>query len=145
MGKRKRRVLEYLKEHQPASVEEMMDEFGISKTSVRSSLSRLCEEGLVYRPRWGKYALDGWNHSAEEVPAALEGNFTHTAEFGDPNLIELASVLNRWLANYTGPSNDPVAVEIVLSFEHLKRAIELRDERLLPLLEESLKNTTLVS
>lgn len=144
-------IIECLSRLQPIKYRQIASEIDKTPGNVSVTLVSLMKKGEVKRVSKGVYALPEWESSSNGAggkPNEGNGEFTPpqlpeyiAQEFHDLNLIEVVSTLNRWLANYTGPSNEPVAVEIVLAMEHVKRAIELRDERLKPLLDEALKQS----
>lgn len=159
-GEARAAITEYLRQHQPCGTQQIADARGVTYGSTYITLRTMADDGAVWMPSRGLWALDEWDPpggraaplaslppipSLDLQPPPRAKATAPTSDFGELNLIEVAAVLNRWLAGYTGPANEPIAVEIVLSLEHLKRAIELRDERLKPLLEAALATPALVS
>ncbi len=142
-------IIECLSKMQPINYRQIASEIDKSPGNVSVTLVSLVKKGEVKRVSKGVYALPDWEGPSNGANGNNgNGEFTSpqlpeyiAQEFHDINLIEMVGMLNRWLANYTGPSNEPVAVEVVLAMEHVKRAIELRDERLMPLLAGALKQS----
>ncbi len=94
-----------------------------SEYNVRYCLTTLKKQGEVENPKWGFWALPEEQTEPEENPV-ISQPFGPTDGFGNSDIPAIVSELNRWLAWYSGPGNDPVAVEIVLAKEHMERAME---------------------
>lgn len=68
---------------------------------------------------------------------------TYAQEFKDLDVLSMVATLNRWLATYSGPADNPVVVELVIAHEHLKSALNRMDARLKALLDGELKEVGL--
>lgn len=131
-GKLKRPIMEFLKGGEPWTTGEIAEAVGRSVGGINSALRSLEAEGVVENRVRGVWR-DATPRNLEALKADPPPEHGLEDRYGAVYMGGLLTAHYKWLAQYTGPEDDPVAVEMVLAYEHVKRAIEFRDGELVML------------
>ena len=119
-------IMELLKGGDLAQTGEIADALGRDSNGIMAALRKLEAEGAVENPHRGVWRIAA-PRNLEALKAGPPPEHGLEDRYGTVYMDGLRSALYKWIAQYTGPEEDPVAVEVVLAYEHIGRAIEFRD------------------